>query len=210
MKSLRESLLDSEEILINNIDEDVVFKFIEDNFSGEFDIEDKNKEGKYEVFGWDIKVTNNKLTEITNGMFVWVEADSFDYGKCKVTSLKDMPKCDNINAEYLNIKFDNQEIAKIKKDLKEIWKKRKNEFDWESDGGEEQGTIKQDNYEIKTGWIWIDDMICQEYGDTDDWDFNDFAAHSNETIELDDPEIRTVTYCGVKLDEKIWKSILKY
>lgn len=209
MKTLRESLLDVDNN-IDNFDENVVIKFIEDNFWGDFEIIGKNKDGKYEVWGEHIRVANNNLTSITNGMFVWVDVESFDYGKCKVTSLKDMPLEGKINAEYLKIKFDSKEIAKIKKDLKEIWKEYKNDFEWEADGGEQCGWIEVENYEIRTGHIWIDDIIADTYGDPDDWSFNDFAAHEGETVDIDEPEIERVTYCGVTLDEKIWKNILKY
>ena len=67
-----------------------------------------------------------------------------------------------------------------------------------------------ENYEIRTGHIWIDDIIADTYGDPDDWSFNDFAAHEGETVDIDEPEIERVTYCRVTLDEKIWKNILKY
>lgn len=209
MKTLRESLLDVDNN-IDNFDENVVVKFIKDNFWGDFEIVGKVEDGKYGVCGRHIRVTNNNLTSITNGMFVWVDVDSFDYGKCKVTSLKDMPLDGKINAEYLKIKFDSKEIAKIKKDLKEIWKKYKNKFDWVADGGDQIGRIEYENYEITTYGIWIDDLIQDEYGDPDDWEFEDFAAVSDVTFDIEDPDIQTVTYCGVELDENIWKNILKY
>ena len=209
MKTLRESIMDIDDN-INNIDVAVVIKFIKDNFKGNFEIVGKTEDGKYKVYGTYITVTNNNLTSITNGMFVWADVNSFDYGRCKVTSLKDMPLNGKINAEHLKIKFDSKEIAKIKKDLKEIWAKHKNNFNWSADGGEQMGWIEEGNYEIHTETIWIDDIIADRYGDPDDWSFDDFATHEGETVDIDEPEIEEVTYCNVALDEKIWKNILKY
>ena len=97
MKSLYESLLDDFDTLNSNIDPKKEIKlFIEDNYSGEYEISAKpNKDGLYEVsVKKRISVKNLKITSLTNDLFVWGKVGGrFDCYKCNsLTSLKGAPE----------------------------------------------------------------------------------------------------------------------
>ena len=97
MKSLYESLLDDFDTLNSNIDPKKEIKlFIEDNYSGEYEISAKpNKDGLYEVSAKKrISVKNTNITTLTNDLFIWDKiGGDFDCSYCNsLTSLKGAPK----------------------------------------------------------------------------------------------------------------------
>lgn len=93
---LYESLLDDFEDLASKADPHAtVEKFLQDNYKGLFVISEKPINGVYEVYGKsDISVKNSRLTELTNGLFVWDSAarDFKCVGCMKLQSLKGAPK----------------------------------------------------------------------------------------------------------------------
>ena len=99
MKSLRESLLDDD--LVENTDKlikDEINSFLKENFKGASSCKisrTPNKDGKYEVSSTnDIKVKNQKITSLTNGMFIWetVDGDFICEGCYFLKTLKGAPK----------------------------------------------------------------------------------------------------------------------
>ena len=100
MKTLYESLLDDFEKLedsINPIDE--IKKFLKDNYLN-FNIlkisKKPNKDGLYEVDCRKcrlVKVKNNEITSLTNGMFEFVNVENFYCSYCdNLTSIEGAPK----------------------------------------------------------------------------------------------------------------------
>ena len=97
MKSLRESLLDDD--LVEKTDKmikDDIKAFLKENYVGIFKISNKpNTDGKYEVSSTkNIEVKNQKITSLTNGMFIWTTVNgSFDCMRCYfLNTLKGAPK----------------------------------------------------------------------------------------------------------------------
>ena len=103
MKDLKEYIVEGIfdiEDNIDNIDESIkeqIKQFLNDNFkdASSCKISDKpNTEGKYEVSSTgDVTVKNNKITSLTNDMFIWTTVGGdFICNKCDLTSLKGAPK----------------------------------------------------------------------------------------------------------------------
>ena len=102
MKNLKEyiveGIFDTDEDTIDKNIKDQIKQFLKDNFRGASSCKisrKPNADGKYEVFSSkDIIVKNEKITSLTNGMFVLTTVSGgFSCSWCKsLTSLKGAPK----------------------------------------------------------------------------------------------------------------------
>ena len=104
MKNLKEYIVEGIFDIDDNIDnfdesiKDQIKRFLKDNFDGASfcKISDKpNADGKYEVSSTgNIRVENEKITSLTNGIFIWVKVTGyFSCAFCKsLTSLEGAPK----------------------------------------------------------------------------------------------------------------------
>lgn len=185
MKSLRESLFDVD----NNIDKIDVELFIKNNFKGEFKVGPKNKDGKYVVDGKEIEVTNKNLTSITNGEFIWNKVEYFDYGKCKVTSLKDMPLNGRVYAGCTEIEFSKEDIRFIQKEIQRAMRDKSIRFD--------------------TNWEVYDDE--DDEGNYYEYMAGDLIYNNLDIVfkELDgDITCDCIEYCEIEVPESIWRKIM--
>ena len=74
LKDILEGIFDVDNNIDTAGDVSIIKKFIEDNYvcSGKITISDlPNKNGKYEVSCSFVSVKNEKLTSLTNGLFIW-------------------------------------------------------------------------------------------------------------------------------------------
>ena len=91
-------IFDDEDKQIDNIDKNIrasIRDFIKANYKGVFKVSKTiNADGKYEVSSvYDAVVTNKEIESLTNGLFVWTEARSFDCSDCYLlTSLEGAPE----------------------------------------------------------------------------------------------------------------------
>ena len=103
MKNLKEYIVEGIFDIDDNIDKvdesvkDQIMRFLKDNFDGSSSCKISNKpnaDGKYEVSSSkDITVKNEKLTSLTNGMFIWIKVGGFYCGSCRsLTSLEGAPE----------------------------------------------------------------------------------------------------------------------
>jgi hypothetical protein len=102
-KNLKESILDDFDTLDKSIDladaaKDEIYRFLNDNYSGRFTISNKmDKQGLYVVNSYGkISVrpqVRSKLTNLTNGLFRFGNAESFSCYNCpKLKSLEGAPE----------------------------------------------------------------------------------------------------------------------
>jgi hypothetical protein len=102
MKNLKEyiveGIFDTDEDTIDKSIKDQIKQFLKDNFDGASSckISDKpNADGKYEVSSTrNVIVENDKITSLTNGMFIWVKVSGcFSCAFCNsLTSLEGSPE----------------------------------------------------------------------------------------------------------------------
>lgn len=104
MKNLKEYIVEGIFDIEDNIDnvdkiiKDQIKQFLKENFKGASSCKisrKPNTDGKYEVSSSkNIEVKNNKVTSLTNGMFIWTKVGgSFDcYGRKSLISLEGAPK----------------------------------------------------------------------------------------------------------------------
>lgn len=91
-------IFDDEDKQIDNIDKNIrasIRDFIKANYKGVFKVSKTiNADGKYEVSSvYGVVVTNKEIESLTNGLFVWTEARSFDCSDCYLlTSLEGAPE----------------------------------------------------------------------------------------------------------------------
>ena len=102
MKNLKEyiveGIFDTDEDTIDKNIKDQIKQFLKDNFKGASSCKisrKPNADGKYEVSSSkNIEVKNEKITSLTNGLFIWVKVrGNFSCYECtSLTSLEDTPK----------------------------------------------------------------------------------------------------------------------
>lgn len=104
MKNLKEYIVEGIFDIEDNIDnmdnaiKERIKQFLKENFKGYSSCKisrKPNTDGKYEVSSSkNIEVKNNKVTSLTNGMFIWTKVGgSFDcYGRKSLISLEGAPK----------------------------------------------------------------------------------------------------------------------
>ena len=91
-------IFDDEDKQIDSIDKNIrasIRDFIKANYKGVFKVSETiNADGKYEVSSvYGVVVTNKEIESLTNGLFVWTEARSFDCSDCYLlTSLEGAPE----------------------------------------------------------------------------------------------------------------------
>ena len=95
-ESLYESLLDDFDTINSNVTQEIVKRFLSDNYDGKYTIsKTPNKDGLYEVSAKRaISVKNLKITSLTNDLFVWGKVGGpFNCSECNsLTSLKGAPE----------------------------------------------------------------------------------------------------------------------
>jgi hypothetical protein len=97
---IAESLLDDEDLVMNDGVRSIVKSFIDTYYDVDtYTISKKaNKDGKYEVSAGtvSVKVKKKDITNLTNDMFVWDNVDNFSCTDCKeLVSLEGAPRMAN-------------------------------------------------------------------------------------------------------------------